>query len=101
MFVRPMDGSMIAEKLGVTRQAVSNVLKRAMRKFYLETRKIDPEWGPFETSCAMLRMLNVGNTMEEVKKFYLLFPKEIRDEIEKDALEHHVPRRSKIAAEVE
>jgi len=64
-----------------------------MKKFYLKTRKIDPEWGPFETSCTMLRMLNVGNTMEEVKKFYLLFPKDIRDEIEKDALENHVSKK--------
>lgn len=87
--VKPLSGSEIAEELGITRQAVSNLLKRAMKKFYLKTSKLDNEWGPFEASCAMLKMLNVGNTAEEVKKFYLLFPKDIRDEIEADALKNH------------
>lgn len=89
MYVRPLDGSAISIELGVTRQAVSNVLKRAMKKFYKEARKVDKTWGPFDCSCAMMRMLHVGGNEEEIKKFYNLFPPDIRKEIEADALENH------------
>lgn len=92
-FVRPMDGSAIAVKLGITRQAVSNILKRAMKKYYLQTKKMDPEWGPFECSCAMMRMLGVANNAEEIKKFYNLFPPDVRDEIEKDAIKNHCSKK--------
>jgi predicted transcriptional regulator len=94
-FVVPMNGTEIANELGVTRQAISNILRRTMKKFYLQTRKLDKDWGPFETSCAMLRMLNVDNDIAEVKKFYLLFPKDIRDKIEADALENHCSKNMK------
>lgn len=93
--VKPLNGSEISEKLGITRQAVSNILKRAMKKFYNQVKKIDPEWGPFERSCAMMRMLGVDQSMEEVKKFYMLFPPTIRKEIELDALENHISKKMK------
>jgi predicted transcriptional regulator len=89
-FVRPLEGSEIARELGITRQAVSNILKRAMMKFYNETKKIDSNWGPFDVSCAMMRMLLVSHNADDIKKFYNLFPPSIRDMIEKDALENHV-----------
>lgn len=91
--VRPMDGAEIAKELGITRQAVSNILKKAMRKFYNQAKCVDDTWGPFERSCAMMRMLNVDHVEEEIKKFYNLFPKDIRDEIEQDALENHISDR--------
>lgn len=89
MFDRPLDGSDIAIELNITRQAVSNLLKRGMKKFYMQVKKLDPDWGPFDCSCAMLRMLNIGNNEQEIKKFYQLFPPDIRKEIEADALENH------------
>lgn len=92
-FIRPMDGSAIAIKLGITRQAVSNILKRAMKKYYEQTKKMDPEWGPFDCSCAMMRMLGVANNAEEIKKFYNLFPPDVRDEIEQDALQNHCSKK--------
>lgn len=91
--VKPLNGSEISEELGITRQAVSNILKRAMKKFYIQVKKVDPNWGPFERSCAMMRMLRVDNNEEEIKKFYMLFPPDIRDEIEKDALENHISKK--------
>lgn len=91
--VRPMDGAEIAKELGITRQAVSNILKKSMRKFYNQVKYIDETWGPFERSCAMMRMLNVDHVEEEIKKFYNLFPMDIRNEIEKDALENHISDR--------
>ena len=90
---RAMDGSEIAEELGVTRQAVSNVLKRAMTKFYNKTKELDRGWDAFEVSCAMMRMLGVANNTEDIKKFYNLFPPAIRVEIEKNALEFHCSER--------
>lgn len=91
--VRPLNGAEIAEQLGMSRQSVSNILKRAMRKFYIQARKFDKTWGPFETSCAMMRMLRIDNNEEEIKKFYMLFPPDVRNEIEKDALENHVSKK--------
>lgn len=94
-YVRPMDGSEIAVELGVTRQAVSNLLKRGMKKFYEQVKQIDSTWGPFECSCAMMKMFCISHSTEEIKKFYNLFPPSIRDEIEKDALENHVSTKFK------
>lgn len=91
--VKPMNGSEIASSLGITRQAVSNILKRSMKKFYDQVTVMDEQWGPFDRSCAMMRMLGVDSSEEEIKKFYMLFPPEIRNEIEKDALENHISNR--------
>lgn len=89
-FMRPKDGAAIAKDLGITRQAVSNILKRSMKKFYMKMKELDPEWGPFDCSCAMLRMFGIENSAEEIKKFYNLFPPDVRKEIERDALDNHV-----------
>lgn len=88
----PKNGSEIAKELGVTRQSVSNILKKAMKKVYLKAKEMEPLLSPFEISCTLLNILNVGHTQEEVKSFYNLFPLDIRNEIEKDALENHVSK---------
>lgn len=80
----PMTGQEIASKLGVTRQAISNCLKKAMKKVYLKTRAIH-NTKPFDTASNMMVMFNVGSSDEEVRDFFKLFPKDIREEIEKDA----------------
>ena len=92
---KSMDGSEIAISMGITRQAVSNILKRAMKKFFLEVKKMDKEWGAFDTSCAMMKMLGVDNNVNDIKKFYMLFPPDIRKEIEDDALENHCSVKTK------
>jgi DNA-binding CsgD family transcriptional regulator len=79
-------GAEIAQMLGVTRQAVSNTLKRAMTKVYSETRKVDKTWGPFEAAVANSQIFGVDqDSPEELKKFFKLFPPKIRKEIEEDA----------------
>lgn len=93
IYVAPKDGSAIAEELGITRQAVSNTLKRAMKKFYKGVQRMDSNWGPFECSCSMMKMMNINHTSEEIKKFYNLFPPEIRKEIEADALKNYTSAR--------
>jgi DNA-binding transcriptional regulator LsrR (DeoR family) len=92
VYCAPKNGSEIANELGVTRQSVSNILKKAMKKIYIQARKMEPHSSPFEVSCSLLSLLNVGHTSEEVKSFYNLFPVDIRNEIEKDALENHVSK---------
>ena len=77
-------GADIARELGITRQAVSSTLKRAMKKAYMEARKIE-NWSPFEAAVAMSIMF--GQQNENVNKFFKLFPPDIRKEIEADAKE--------------
>lgn len=86
-FERPMTGAQISRELGITRQAVSNNLKRAMSKVYVEVKKTESSWGPFEVAVAMSQMFGVEqDSPEELKKFFKLFPPKVRKEIEKDAV---------------
>lgn len=77
-----MSGAEIAKELGISRQAVSNTLKRAMKKVYIETRKIDKS-SPFEAAVIMSQIFDQGD--QDIKKFFKLFPPDIRKEIEADA----------------
>jgi hypothetical protein len=82
---RPMSGSEIADALGgMSRQAVSNVLKKAMKKYYKEVRKLDPSWTPFECICTMMKMFHVPNDDAEIKKFFQLFPPDVKKEVTED-----------------
>jgi predicted transcriptional regulator len=90
-----MNGADIAREIGITRQAVSNILKKAMGKVYIEVGKLDKTMKPFEISCMMLRILDVPSDSDEIKKFYNLFPPKIKKEIEKDALDNHSSRKIK------
>jgi len=81
-------GSEIAKELNITRQAVSNTLKRAMKKAFLEFKKIDKSWDDFETAIAMSQGFSDVITSDdevELKKFFRLFPPDIKKRIEKDA----------------
>jgi hypothetical protein len=79
---KPMNGSEIAVELGgMSRQAVSNTLKKAMKKFYKEVKKLDSSWTPFECVCTMMRMFNIPNDDVEIKKFFTLFPPDIKAEV--------------------
>ena len=77
-------GAEIARELGITRQAVSSTLKRAMKKAYTEAKKIE-NWSPFEAAVALSVMF--GQQDENIKKFFRLFPPDVRKEIEADAKE--------------
>jgi len=86
-------GAEIARELGITRQAVSGALKRAMKKVYKETRKVDKTWGPFETAVVMSQIFNVDD--DDMNKFIRLFPPDIRKEIEEDGKKLMVGRLGK------
>jgi len=80
----PMNGEEIAKALGVTRQNVSNVLKRAMKKVYFETGDLDPTWSPFQVVTVIAQMFKITN-QSDISKFFALFPPDIKEEIETDA----------------
>jgi predicted transcriptional regulator len=78
-----MNGQEIADKLGISKQAVSGYLKKAIAKVYDETRKLEKSWSPFEVCVAMSIMFNVEE--DDINNFFKLFPKDIKNEIEEDA----------------
>lgn len=82
MICEEMSGAEIAKELGISRQAVSNTLKRGLKKLYMELKK-ENKTDPFETATSLAIGLNVDDS--EYKKFFKLFPPDIRKEIEADA----------------
>lgn len=83
-----LTGAEIAKEMGITRQAVSNTLKRAMKKAFDEFQKIDKNWDAFEVAVAMAQGfgdLTTGSDEVEMKKFFKLFPPDLRRKIESDA----------------
>ena len=86
------DGAEIARDMGISRQAVSNTLKRAMKKVYISTQELNPGIRPFETAVMMMKMFEVIDS-NEVNKFFHLFPPNIRDEIRNDVIESRKHRK--------
>jgi predicted DNA-binding protein YlxM (UPF0122 family) len=86
--IKPKSGQEIAEELNISRQAVSNSLKRAMRKCYHNIRQLYPTLSPAAASIFFIRWLSMVGTVEfdmnEIKKFNRLYPPVIRKEIEED-----------------
>jgi hypothetical protein len=86
--IAPMSGQEIAEALHIKRQAVSQSLKRGMRKSYHFIRKTWPELSPLSASIFLLRYLDKEGTVDfdlaERTKFVRLFPPDVRQEIEDD-----------------
>lgn len=86
-YERAMSGSEISRRLGITRQAVSQALKRAMKKTYegLLEEKITST--PTETILFMREWFGIIDE-EDIEQFFDLFPREIQDEIREDARGH-------------
>ena len=83
---KDMSGAEISRELNISRQAVSQALKRAMSKAYNESKKLDTQWGPFERAVVLSQKFGKNqDSPEELKKFFKLFPPKIRKEIEADA----------------
>jgi hypothetical protein len=76
-----MNGQEIANELGISRQSVSNTLKKGLVKVY-KAMKMENNTGPFETAVSIAVGFGVDN--QEYKKFFKLFPPAIRKEIEAD-----------------
>jgi len=78
-----MSGQEIADDLGITRQAVSNTLKRAMGKVFNSAKELWPNFDAFEVSTNLSIMFNIHE--DDLSKFYKLFPREAKKEIEEAA----------------
>ena len=80
-----MTGAEIGRQLGITRQEVSNTLKRAMKKMFDGMKKEDPAQSDFEIAVALQVGLGIGD--HDAKAFFKLFPPAIRKKIEASAKE--------------
>lgn len=77
---RAMTGSEIARDLNISRQAVSQSLKRAVTKVYSGLMEQGITSNPTETILHMREYFGVTDE-EDIVQFIELFPKKIRDEI--------------------
>lgn len=90
---KAMSGAEIAKELGITRQAVSNTLKRGMKKVFLEFKKIDKTWDDFDAAVAMSQgFSDLNDDPKGLVKFFKLFPPDIRKRIEADATKRQKTR---------
>ena len=81
-----LSGAEIAKNLGISRQAVSNTLKRAMAKMHKGFKKLDNTWNDFDAAVAMSQgFSDLISDEVELKKFFKLFPPDLRKKIEADA----------------
>lgn len=87
--MNPMTGAQIAKELGITRQAISNTLKRAMDKVFAETKKLEKGMNNFEVAVMMSQIFGVDqDSEEELKKFFKLFNPATRKKIEQDGAKY-------------
>ena len=92
-YITPMNGAQIAREIGITRQAVSYALRKAMVKMYHTV--MDKGWAdsPFEAVVVLMTILNVNNgDMNDVKEFISLFNLDIQEAVKKDALDKYGDR---------
>jgi predicted transcriptional regulator len=87
VYVMPKDGEQISKELGITRQAVSQSIKRGMEKCYTAVAEMNQDKSPFQVACHLMVMFNV-NEEEETRKFIKLFPPRTRRLIVKDAVNY-------------
>jgi hypothetical protein len=81
---KPMSGEEIAKAEGTTRQYISNTLKSAMGKAFIQAQKQFPDMSPYEVAKQMITLFQVDD--DDVGNFYNLFPPSIREIIKKDAV---------------
>jgi len=82
--IQAKTGSEIARELGISRQAVSQSLKRAVTKVYSGLLEKGITERPTETVLVMQSWFGIEDE-DDIKQFYDMFPKNIRDEIKLDA----------------
>lgn len=83
---KPMSGSDIANKLNISRSAVSQSLRRSITRIYSILKNRYRISSPIEIMCIMVDMFNI-KTETEYKKFFKLFPNDIKDVINERAKE--------------
>ena len=84
--MKPMNGSQIAKELGISRQAVSFALRKAILKMYNEVLKQGYADSPFDAVYTLMVMLGLNKgDIEDISEFISLFPKNIQNSFKIDA----------------
>ena len=82
----PMTGTAIGEEIGISRQAVSANIRRAMLKMYKQVFKKNMAKSPFEACTVLMISLGVDqNNPTELNAFIEMFGKETASKIKDDA----------------
>ena len=81
---RAMTGSEIARELNISRQAVSQSLKRGLTKMYITLRENGITESPTETMVCLQSFFDVKQE-DDVQQFIELFPQKIQREVKDDA----------------
>ena len=84
-----MSGAEIARELHITRQDVSQILKRGLGKVFWSVKAQNPDQSDFDNLVEIALMLEVEQSDEELSKLYRLFPEDIKALILKSALEQY------------
>lgn len=71
----------LGNELGITRQAVSQILKRALRKVYIKIKA----WNKCTPTQTLLHMSEILGCDE--RELFCLFPSDIKNDIKKYAIQ--------------
>lgn len=83
---RPMNGAEISRELGISRQAVSYTLRRAMGKLYNHMLTDGTADTPFNAILALMGILGVNNSdINDIQQFLKMFDKKIIEEVTEEA----------------
>lgn len=83
---KEMTGADIGKILGISRAAVSQILKKSISKIYFILKNKNKNISSTEILCGMAKGFNLQEY--QYKKFFKLFPKEAKEEI-KNNLERY------------
>jgi len=78
--------SNIAKSMGISRQAVSQTLRRGLKKFYYGVQSLDTSWPPFQVAAVMAKMLQQDQSVKDLKAFINMLPKDIQKIVIEDAV---------------
>ena len=81
---RSLSGSEIARELDISRQAVSQLLKKGLTKLYYGISKRGISSSPFETASMIIDFLGIEDPAD-AEEFFDLLPQHIQKEIKDDA----------------
>lgn len=79
-------GEDIAKCLGLSKQSISKILRKAIEKLYIGIRGQNKNFGEFETVSLMAEMFGV-KTQDEYRRFYKLFSNEIKSKVRRELSE--------------
>lgn len=86
----PMNGSEIAKRLGISRQAVSYSIRKSMGKLYDKVWDMKLASSPFDAVVVLMSVLNVDyGSVEDVVEFTKLFDEKIISKVKADALSRY------------